>query len=94
MITLTWQGIITLGSVIGVIAVILGYYNKILKFVNHQKEQDTAIKSIQAEQTLVLKGVLACLQGLAEQGCDGPVHDAENEINSYLVSNHGKTLEV
>lgn len=31
---------------------------------------------IQEEQTLLCHGIKACLQGLAEKGCDGPVHEA------------------
>lgn len=35
----------------------------------HAKEHEET----QEEQTLVIYGLLACLKGLAEQGCNGPV---------------------
>lgn len=40
--------------------------------------------SINSEQTLLTYGVLACLKGLKEQGCNGPVTDAINKIEKYL----------
>ena len=59
-------------------------YNKGYDLVQHQKEQDKDIKDIQSELAIATKGILACLQGLKEQGCDGPVTEAINEINEHL----------
>lgn len=42
------------------------------------------ICSINTEQTLLTYGVLACLKGLREQGCNGPVTEAVNKIEKYL----------
>lgn len=39
---------------------------------------------IAKEQTLLTYGVLACLKGLKEQGCNGPVTEAINKIEKYL----------
>lgn len=39
---------------------------------------------INTEQTLLTYGVLACLKGLKEQGCNGPVTEAINKIEKYL----------
>lgn len=39
---------------------------------------------IQEEQTLVIYGLLACLKGLAEQGCDGPVSEAIERIEKHI----------
>lgn len=39
---------------------------------------------IQEEQTLVVYGLLACLKGLAEQGCDGPVSEAIDRIEKHI----------
>ena len=44
-------------------------------------EQITAIKE---EQTLLTYGILACLKGLKEQGCNGPVTEAINMIEKHL----------
>lgn len=39
---------------------------------------------INEEQTLLTYGVLACLKGLKEQGCNGPVTEAISKIEKYL----------
>ena len=33
---------------------------------------------------MICYGVLACLKGLKEQGCDGPVSDALDKLEKYL----------
>ena len=83
-ITVSWQTLITLAAVLGAVAAIFKYYNKGYDFVKRQEEQDKIIKAIQEEQTLLTYGVLACLKGLKEQGCDGPVTDAIDRIEKHL----------
>lgn len=46
----------------------------------HHKDTE----GIQEEQTLVVYGLLACLKGLAEQGCDGPVSEAIDRIEKHI----------
>lgn len=41
-------------------------------------------QGIQEEQTLIVYGLLACLQGLQEKGCNGPVTEAINKIEKYI----------
>ena len=57
---------------------------RVIRWVQRQKEQDDAIDAIKKEQCLLTYGVLACLKGLAEQGCDGPVTDAINKIEKHI----------
>lgn len=38
------------------------------------------------ERLILLKGQLACLKGLQEQGCDGPVKQAINDIENYIIA--------
>ena len=47
-------------------------------------DQEQALADIMHEQTLLTYGVLACLKGLQEQGCNGPVTEAVNKIEKYL----------
>lgn len=82
--TVDAQLIITLASVIAALTAIITFFVKIVKWVERQKLQDTEIASIKSEQTLIVYGLLACLKGLAEQGCDGPVHDAIDKIEKHL----------
>lgn len=94
-ITLTWQSIITLVSVIGAVVALVTYFSKVLRWFDKQEKQDKDIKdirqhheddmaSIKKEQKLLVYGVLACLKGLSEQGCNGPVTEAINKIEKYL----------
>lgn len=46
----------------------------------HQKDQG----GIQEELTLVVYSLLACLKGLQEQGCDGPVSVAVEKLEKHL----------
>ena len=90
-----WNMIITAAAVLGAGATILRYYNKAYNLVQHQTEQDAKIseikkqheedvKAVKTEQTLITYGVLACLKGLREQGCDGAVTDAIDEFEKFL----------
>ena len=42
------------------------------------------IKAIKEEQTVLVYGVLACLKGLSEQGCNGPVTRAIDKLEKHL----------
>ena len=94
-ITLTWQTIITAATVIGAIVALVTYFSKVVRWVDKQNKQDKEIKeirqhheedmaSIKKEQSLLVYGILACLKGLSEQGCNGPVTEAINKIEKYL----------
>ena len=94
-ITLTWQGIITAGAVVGAIVALVTYFSKVVRWVDKQGKQDKDIneirqhheddmKVIKEEQTLLVYGVLACLKGLSEQGCNGPVTEAIDKIEKHL----------
>lgn len=89
--TIDAQTVITFGAVVTVIVTLFKYYNKAYSLVKHQEEQDkemkdtrAEIKEIKAELAIVTRGMLACLKGLQEQGCDGPVTASVNEIENYL----------
>lgn len=94
-ITLTWQTIITASAFIGAVVAIASFIAKLVRWVDRQKKQDEDIKnlrkhheedmaSIKEEQTLIVYGVLACLKGLSEQGCNGPVTEAINKFEKHL----------
>ncbi|MCI8623136.1 MAG: branched-chain amino acid ABC transporter permease [Provencibacterium sp.] len=55
-----------------------------IKFVEGDKRQDRELKAIRKEQTLICFGVLACLKGLKEQGCNGPVTAALDKLEKHL----------
>ena len=76
--------IIKAAAVLGSLAAIGGFVYGIIRWVQRQKEQDDDIALIKKEQCLLTYGVLACLKGLSEQGCDGPVTDAITKIEKHL----------
>ena len=74
----------SIAKLIGSIGIIAGVFIALYKFVERDKQQSKLIESIQTEQTLLCYGIKACLQGLVEQGCDGPVHDALDKLDKHL----------
>ena len=76
--------IITTASVITALGVIFGILFGFFKWLMKRDKNDVEIKEIKEEQLILTKGVLACLKGLKEQGCDGPVTSAISEIEDHI----------
>ena len=76
--------IITTASVITALGVIFGILFGFFKWLMKRDRNDVEIKEITEEQSILTKGVLACLKGLKEQGCDGPVTLAITEIEDHI----------
>lgn len=74
----------SLAAFIGAVVTLGGYIHKVSKWVDNQERQDEAIEAIKDEQCLIVYGTLACLKGLKEQGCNGPVTDAINKIEKHI----------
>lgn len=90
-ITITADTIIKFAEVVGALGVIFGIIFAIYKWYLKQNKQDEdikitkdEIKALKEEQCLLTYGVLACLKGLAEQGCDGPVKEAIGKIEKHI----------
>lgn len=94
-IHITPQLIITAASCIAALIALVGYLFKLHDWVKAQGKQteeitglrgqhDKDIADIKDEQTLLVYGVLACLKGMKEQGCNGPVTEAINKIEKHL----------
>ena len=73
-----------LAATITALGVVFGAIFAVHKWFLKQEKQDKDIKAIKEEQTLLTQGVLACLKGLQEQGCDGPVTIAIKQIEMHL----------
>ena len=76
--------IITTASLLTAVVVIFSAVFAVYRWYLKQNKQDEEIEKIKAEQCLLTYGILACLKGLKEQGCDGPVTEAINQIESHL----------
>ena len=94
-IELSPQLLLTAGSLLTACAAILGAVARTVRWMDRQKKQDGEIQALRehhdkdqnhvnAELTLLTYGVLACLKGLKEQGCNGPVTAAIDKIEKHL----------
>ena len=85
MITLTWQSLTASVAIIGAAVVLVGYLRKVFGFFDKPGKQDEEIKNIKVEQELLTNGMLACLKGLVELGCDGPVKEQTSAIEQHQI---------
>lgn len=69
-----------LTAVVAIFSVVFAVYRWYLK----QNRQDEEIEKIKSEQCLLTYGILACLKGLKEQGCNGPVTEAIDKIEKHI----------
>ena len=76
--------ITTVAGVITAIGVIFGVIFAVYRWYLKQEKQDKDIKAIKEDQFLLTQGVLACLKGLQEQGCDGPVTLAIKQLETHI----------
>lgn len=83
-VTITVDGIIKLASLLAALSVIGGVALWVYRFVERDKKQEKELAAIRKEQTLICYGVLACLKGLKEQGCNGPVTAALDKLEKHL----------
>lgn len=94
-IELTPQSIVTAGAVVTAVLLLISRFAKGVRWFDKQEQQssdivelreqhNTDIHDLKGEQQLLTYGVLACLKGLRELGCNGPVTEAVNKIEKYL----------
>ena len=57
-----------------------------------RQETEDRFVAYNKEQTLLTYGILACLKGLKEQGCNGPVTEAINKIEKHLNEQAHKNI--
>ena len=84
VVTLSWQTLLSAAAVVGAFVALVAYLRKLFGWFERQEKQDNEIRKIKDEQTILVKGILACLKGLQELDCNGPVTDAIAEIETHL----------
>lgn len=86
---MTWAGV---ASALGVL---IGILVKLVRWVDEQEDQGKRITDLEAkhdsdmqdareESQMLMYGILSCLKGLQEQGCNGPVTEAVGKLEKYL----------
>ena len=94
-ITITPQGVITFASLCTAIILLVERFAKGVRWFDKQDKQsndiddlrdqhNSDVNSINEELTLLTYGILACLKGLNEKGCNGPVTEAISKIEKHL----------
>lgn len=87
--------LVTLAALIGALSTIFVVLYKILKWFENQKDQDDKIKRLEekhnedmqkskTEFRVICTGVLACLDGLEQLGCNHNVTKAKSELEEHL----------
>ena len=64
-------------------------YNEQLAYIKNQLEEthsefEGKIQEVRAEQFIIIETLRAILDGLSQQGCNGKVTEAINNLDSYL----------
>lgn len=76
--------VIKAAAVVTALITLCGVLIAAYKWYARQNQQDIEIKRIKKEQCLMMYGILACLKGLKEQGCNGPVTEAIDKLEKYI----------
>lgn len=87
--------IILAGSVLAALTAFAGLAWRLFSWIARQQELEEEVKALREaarssqeevneEQTLIVYGLLACLKGLQELECDGPVTEAIHQFDEHL----------
>ena len=76
--------IIMAASLITSLSVIIGAIIAVYKIYDNNRKQNKIITDMQEEQTIICYGLRGALQGLIEQGCNGPCKDALAMLDKHL----------
>ena len=79
--------IIKAASLLAALGALTGAVIAVYKQIESNKKQSEVIKEIQEEQTIICYGLKGALQGLIEQGCDGPCKEALTMLDKHLNKN-------
>ena len=81
---ITADTIIKAATLLAALGALFGAIIAVYKTVENNKKQNSVIKSMQEEQTIICYGLKGALAGLIERGCDGPCKDALNMLDKHL----------
>lgn len=76
--------IINAAALVTALGVLGGVVVSLYKASERDRKQSEIIKEMMAEQSLICYGLRGALQGLIEQGCNGPCKDALEKLNKHL----------
>lgn len=76
--------IIKAAAFVTALGVLGGVTVSLYRASERDRKQSEIIKEMMAEQSLICYGLRGALQGLIEQGCNGPCKDALEKLNKHL----------
>lgn len=76
--------IITIGSCCGVLVSCIVALLKVHKWFLKQEQQDKDIQHIKDEQRIMCSGLLACLDGLEQLGCNHSVPKTKEMLEEHI----------
>ena len=76
--------IIKAAAFVTALGVLGGVAASLYRASERDRKQSEIIKEMMAEQSLICYGLRGALQGLIEQGCNGPCKDALEKLNKHL----------
>lgn len=76
--------IIACATLLTALATIGTFGYKAIKWFQAQERQTKDIAALNEETCLLTYAILACLKGLKEQGCNGPVTEAIDKVEKHI----------
>ena len=76
--------IIKAAALVTALGVLGGVAVSLYRASERDRKQSEIINEMMAEQSLICYGLRGALQGLIEQGCNGPCKDALEKLNKHL----------
>lgn len=78
------EAIKALAALLTALGVIGGAGFALFRWINRQASQDVAIASLKEENQIICYGLLACLDGLQQLGCNHSVPKAREKLEKHL----------
>ena len=82
--TFTGSDVISLAALAASILALLGYYNKVFRWVQKQDRQECDLKDVKEEQRVLCVALSACLDGLMQLGANHDVPKAKKELDAHI----------
>ena len=76
--------IIKAASLLAALGALIGVIVSVHKTLENNRKQNEEIKAIKEEQTIICYALKGSLQGLIEQGCNGPCKEALAMLDKHL----------
>lgn len=76
--------VIKAAALLAALGALVGAVIAVYKVYDNNRKQNQIIKEMQEEQTVICYGLKGALQGLIEQGCNGPCKEALNTLDKHL----------